>query len=164
MLFRSVTVLPVAQLASVLGVYGLSALVCFVSAALAYALLTTGRQRVAAVGAIVLVIGGVAGWGTMRIADGSLTREGTPLRVGLVQGNIPQDQKWKSGEARRIFTTYIAMTRDVVKCGAQFVMWPESSTPFMFEEDGEGGSALRELAREIRVPMLFGSEIGRAHV
>ena len=109
-----VTVLPVAQLASILGVYGLSALVSFVSAAWAYALLTTGRRRFTAVAAIVVVLGTVAGWGTRRIADGSLTREGTPLRVGLVQGNIPQDQKWKTGEARRIFTTYIAMTRDVV--------------------------------------------------
>ena len=153
-----VTVLPVAQLASVLGVYGLSALVSLVSAGIAYALLTSGRQRVMAVGAIAVVLASVAGWGTLRIADGSLTREGTPIRVGLVQGNIPQDQKWKSGEARRIFTTYVAMTRDAVKRGAEFVMWPESSTPFMFEEDGEGGSALRDLARETRVPILFGSD------
>ena len=153
-----VTVLPVAQLASALGVYGLSALVSCVSAAIAYALLTTGRQRVAAVAAIAVVLGTVGGWGTWRIADGSLTREGTPLRVGLVQGNIPQDQKWKSGEARRIFTTYLAMTRDVVKRGAEFVMWPESSTPFMFEEDGEGESTLRALARETGVPILFGSD------
>ena len=40
-----VTVLPVAQLASVLGVYGLSALVAFVNAALAYSLLTRGRSE-----------------------------------------------------------------------------------------------------------------------
>src|SRR5205814_2746145 len=72
-----VTVLPVAQLASVLGVYGLSALVSCVSAAIAYALLTNGRQRVAAICAIVVVLGTVAGWGTRRIAEGSLTREGT---------------------------------------------------------------------------------------
>ena len=42
-----VTVLPVAQLASVLGVYGLSALVAFVNAALACAVLFRGRQRIA---------------------------------------------------------------------------------------------------------------------
>ena len=153
-----VTVLPVAQLASVVGVYGLSALVSLVSAALAYALLTNGRQRLAAVAAIVIVLGTTAGWGTWRIAEGSLTREGTPLRVGLVQANIPQDQKWKTGEARRIFTTYLAMTRDVVKRGAEIVLWPESSTPFLFEEDAAAGAALRDLAREIRVPLLFGSD------
>jgi apolipoprotein N-acyltransferase len=153
-----VTVLPVAQLASVLGVYGLSALVSFVSAAIAYALLVPGGARIAAIAAAFVTLTAVAGWGTWRIADGSLTRQGTPIRVGLVQGNIAQGEKWNPREARRIFTTHVAMTRDLVKRGAEFVMWPESSTPFMFEEDEEGGTAVRDLAREVRVPILLGSD------
>jgi apolipoprotein N-acyltransferase len=92
------------------------------------------------------------------VADGALTREGTPLRVGLIQGNIAQEDKWNPREARRIFTTYIAMTRDAVRRGAGLVIWPESSTPFMFEEDEIGEAALRDLAREVRVPILFGSD------
>jgi apolipoprotein N-acyltransferase len=57
-----VTVLPVAQLASVFGVYGLSALVALVNAAIAFALLNTGRTRVKALAVpivLVLAIGGV---------------------------------------------------------------------------------------------------------
>ena len=46
-----VTMLAVAQVASVLGVYGLSALVAFVNAAIAFALLTTGRSRAMAIAA-----------------------------------------------------------------------------------------------------------------
>jgi len=83
-----VTVLPVAQLASVCGVYGVSALVVLVNAAIAYALLTKGRQRVTALVTVSVVLVALAGWGSWRIADGSLTRQGTPIRVGLVQGNI----------------------------------------------------------------------------
>jgi apolipoprotein N-acyltransferase len=153
-----VTVLPVAQFASVVGVYGLSALVAFVSAGIAYALLTTARQRIKAIAAVVVVLGAVAGWGTWRIADGSLTREGTPIRVGLVQGNIAQEIKWRPEQARTIFTTYVAMTRDVVRRGAQFVIWPESSTPFTFEGHPTGEPAMRDLAREVGVPILFGSD------
>ena len=153
-----VTVLPVAQLASVFGVYGLSALVAFVSASLAYAALTAGRARFVGFGAAALVVAAVAVWGVLRISDGSLTREGTPLRVGLIQGNIAQEDKWNPQQARRIFTTYIAMTRDAVRRGAEFVIWPESSTPFMFEEDDIGETAVRDLARELRVPILFGSD------
>jgi apolipoprotein N-acyltransferase len=92
------------------------------------------------------------------VADGALTRDGTPLRVGLIQANIAQADKWNPREARRIFTTYVAMTRDAVRRGAEFVIWPESSTPFMFEEDDIGEQELRALAREVRVPMLFGSD------
>ena len=153
-----VTVLPVAQLASVLGVYGLSALVAYVNGSLAYALVTGGRARVAAVAAAFAALTAVGGWGVWRVADGALVREGTPVRIGLIQGNIAQDDKWNPGEARRIFTTYIAMTRDAVRRGAQFVIWPESSTPFMFEEDPAGAEALRALAREVQVPILFGSD------
>ena len=153
-----VTVLPVAQLASVLGVYGLSGLVAFVNAAIASAVLTRGRQRTLAVAAAIVLLAGVGAWGALRVADGALTREGTSLRVGLIQGNIAQEDKWNPREARRIFTTYIAMTRDAVRRGAEFVIWPESSTPFMFEEDDVGETTLRELARELQVPILFGSD------
>ncbi len=152
-----VTVLPVAQLASVLGVYGLSLLVAFINAVIAYALLTDGRARMKAVAAGALTLALTAGWGTWRVAEGSLTRAGTPLRVGLVQGNIAQEDKWNPDEAYRIFTTYVAMSRDVVRRGAQFVLWPESSTPFPFEEH-VWGDTVRSLTREIGVPLLFGSD------
>jgi apolipoprotein N-acyltransferase len=153
-----VDVLPVAQLASVLGVYGVSALVALVNAAIAFALLTSGRERALAIATAVVVLVSVGAWGSWRIAEGTLTREGTPLRVGLVQGNIAQADKWNPREARRIFTTHIAMTREVVRRGAEYVLWPESSTPFMFEEDEEGEAAMRALARELEVPILFGSD------
>jgi len=150
-----VTVLPIVQIASVAGVYGLSALVAFVNATIAYALLTSGRSRSRAIAAVVVVLVAIAGWGSWRIADGSLTREGSPIRVGLVQGNIEQTLKWRPEEARRIFTTYVAMTRDAVRRGAEYIIWPESSTPFTFEDDPV---AMRELAREVGVPILFGSD------
>jgi apolipoprotein N-acyltransferase len=156
-----VTVLPVAQVASVLGVYGLSALVAYINATLAFALVTSGTRRAMAVASAVVVLIVIGGWGAWRIADGSLTREGTPIRVGLVQGNIAQEDKWNPAHARRIFTTYLAMTRDVVRRGAQYVIWPESSTPFTFEDplaNPEGDAVLRQLAREVRVPVLVGSD------
>ena len=48
-----------------------------------------------------------------------LLEQAPPLRVGLVQANIAQADKWDPRQARRIFTTYIAMTRDAVKRGAR---------------------------------------------
>jgi apolipoprotein N-acyltransferase len=153
-----VTVLSIAQLASVFGVYGLSAVVAFVNAAIAFALLAGTRERVRAIAAVAALIVVTGAWGTWRIRDGSLTRAGTPIRVGLVQANIEQTAKWDPKQARRIFTTHIAMTRDLVKRGAQYVMWPESSTPFMFEQDEAGQAQMRALAREVHVPILFGSD------
>ena len=58
-----VTVLPVAQLASVFGVYGLSALVAFVNASLAYAALSAGRARLVGFGVAALVVSAGRGLG-----------------------------------------------------------------------------------------------------
>ena len=155
-----VTVLAVAQVASVFGVYGLSALVALVNAAIAFTLLSTGRSRIIAGAATVALLVGIAAWGSWRVSEGSLTREGTTLRVGLIQGNVPQSEKLNPTPQsdRRIFTSYLAMTRDAVRRGAEYVIWPESSTPFTFGHDAVGEAALRELAREVGVPILFGSD------
>ena len=153
-----VEVLPIAQLASVMGVYGLSALVAAVNVAVMVAFLASGRIRWITVGAAVLGLAAAGGWGSWRIARGALLEQAAPLRVGLVQANIAQADKWDPRQARRIITTYMAMSRDAVKRGAEFVIWPESSTPEMFEEDAGVGEAVRGLARELRVPLLFGSD------
>jgi apolipoprotein N-acyltransferase len=132
--------------------------VAFVNASIALALLTRGRARTTALMTAAVALTAIGLWGTQRIADGSLTRQGTPIRVGLAQGNIAQSDKWDADAAPRIFTTYIGLTRELVSRGAQYVIWPESATPFTFESHPAGEQAMRDLAREVRVPILFGSD------
>ena len=150
--------LPLAQVASLVGVYGLSWLLATLHASLALAALTKARTQMSAVVAALVIVAGPSMWGAARINDGRLTREGTPVQVGLIQGNIPQEEKWNPGSAFTIFDRYLAMTRQAVAQGAQFVMWPESSTPFFFEEDIGGAEALRKVARETGATILFGSD------
>jgi apolipoprotein N-acyltransferase len=152
-----VTVLPIAQVASAFGVYGLSALLAFVSSAIAYALVVPPK-RVRPLAVALLVVFGSGAWGAWRIGRGDYARDGTAIRVGLVQGNIAQQDKWDPRQARRIFTTHISMTREAAARGATYVIWPESATPFMFEESSGGAEALRALARELKVTILFGSD------
>ena len=153
-----VTVLPIVQLASVAGVYGLSLLVATVNALLALALVSAGRRRHVLLGAAVAVPLLCAAGGIVRLREGSLLTAGEPLTVGLVQPNIAQATKWDSSQARRIFTTHVAITRDVARRGAQFVLWPESSLPFRFDDHAEGRAALEELARDLDIHLLFGAD------
>jgi len=156
--YSQAAVLPIAQLASVVGVYGMSAFVTMVSAAAAYATLERGpsRWRVAAVVGALVLVAGVAG--AARLRDSRLTREGTPLRVAVVQGNILQDQKWDPAMRDAIMQRYIDMSREAIGNGAQFILWPESSTPLPYEQDLPRGEAIRRLAREARVTLLIGSD------
>jgi apolipoprotein N-acyltransferase len=153
-----ITLVPVAQLASLFGVYGLSGFLIALSTLIAVAVTASGRQRAWTAGAAVVLLAGVSLWGSARVADGRLTREGTPLTVGLIQPNISQQDKWNPalvGEIERRFTT---LTRRAVADGAQAVLWPESSTPYLFNEDAVHAETVRQLVRESGVPLLFGTD------
>jgi apolipoprotein N-acyltransferase len=165
--YSQTSVLPVAQLASIFGVYGISLLIVSVSAALAmlapagrpgHGLKTVPYARFAPIAAVLVVVFAVAVWGSRRAAAAEWTRAGTPIRVGLIQGNVLQDQKWDASRASTIFDDYLAKSRQAIGQGAQFVLWPESASPFMFNEDAIAADRIRAVAREAQVPILVGSD------
>jgi apolipoprotein N-acyltransferase len=153
--YSQVTVLPIAQLASLFGVYGLSMLLAAVSAALAFA--ATAR-RWAPLVAVLAVVLAVAVWGSRRVAASEWTRAGEPIRIGMIQGNVDQGQKWDVTRASAIFQDYVNLTRQAIREGSQLVLWPESSTPFLFEENLPAANVVRTLAEQARVPIVFGSD------
>jgi apolipoprotein N-acyltransferase len=164
--YSQVTVLPIAQLASLFGVYGLSMLVAAVSAALAFAAAGPRQGPVRympAAGAVMIVLA-IAVWGSRRVAASEWTRAGEPIRIGMIQGNVDQAQKWDVKRASAIFQDYVNLTRQAIREGAQLVLWPESSTPFLFEENLPAAAVVRTLAQQARVPIVFGSDqIERGH-
>jgi len=160
--YSQTSVLPIAQFASVFGVYGLSMLVASVSAAVAmYATARSGPAKAGhylPAGLVLAVLITVAVWGSLRASRAEWTHTGDPIRVGLIQGNINQDEKTQAGRAAGIFQDYLRMTRQAIGEGAEFVIWPESSTPFRFEDDVRAAAQIRTLAQQARVPILFGSD------
>ena len=181
--YSQTSVLPIAQWASVFGVYGVSALVVSVSAGLAMALqsvvapvsprasfrrddATAGSPvppraafwRFAPAVAPLVVVAAVAFWGSIRLQQSALTREGESVRVGLIQGNVDQGEKWKPARADAIFDQYLRMTEEAIRAGAQVVLWPEASMPFFFEEESAKTDRVRAIAKQAGVPILVGSD------
>jgi apolipoprotein N-acyltransferase len=97
-------------------------------------------------------------WGSQRAARADLTRDGQPVNVGLVQGNVDQAEKWNEQRAASIFANYLDLTQQAIARGADIVLWPESSTPFFFEEDHAGADRVRAVAKQAHVPILLGSD------
>jgi len=156
--YSQVTVLPVAQLASVLGVYGLSALLAFTATAAAYAMTARGRSRLIVAGSTAALVAAVAVWGSARLRASVLLSHGDPVRVAVLQGNVAQDEKWDPAMRGEITDRYLTMTRQALAERATFIMWPESSTPLPFEQDLVGGAAIRRLAVESGATLLVGSD------
>jgi apolipoprotein N-acyltransferase len=168
--YSQTSVLPIAQTASVVGVYGLSAVVASTSAALAFAA-TVPRDggernrrppiwrsafRPLLIVLLVLVVLGV--WGEWRIGRGELVASGETLRVGLIQANVSIEEKLETRQAFAIFTRYLRLSREALAKGATTLIWPESSTPFAFGLDLTGSEQVRALARDAHASILLGSD------
>lgn len=120
-----------AGLAPVLGVYGLSALLLTGAGALVTLGLGTRRERVLA--GIVLVL--------IWVVPGSLlgvvwTRPSGPaITIAIVQGAIPQDEKWQDAHRDVQLNTYRDLTRQAL--GAQVIFWPEAALPDVAQHLGD---------------------------
>jgi apolipoprotein N-acyltransferase len=152
-----VTFLPVAQLASLVGVFGLSWFVALLNTGFALAAMSEGRRRIIIAGSTLGFIVAASVWGGMRLADNTLTN-GAPIRVGIIQGNVAQSDKWDPARAGMILNRYLQLSREAAANGAQLLIWPEASTPFYFEDSPAGSSMIRSMVRERGIPLLLGSD------
>ncbi len=112
-----------AALAPVLGVYGVSALLLLGAGAVVTLLLGARRERVLA--AIVLVLIWVVPWSLRGIAW--TQPAGPAVSVAIVQGAIPEDEKWQAAHRDAQMDTYRDLTRQAL--GAQLIIWPEAALP-----------------------------------
>lgn len=151
-----VTFLPIAQLASVVGVYGLSIFVALLNTGFSIVAMSDGRRRLIAGSSTIGMLIVVSLWGGWRLSSNGLT-SGPSITVGLIQGNIAQSDKWNPARAGMILNRYIELTQQAVQKGAKFVIWPESSTPFYFENH-PAGNIIRQMVRQIGTPLLLGSD------
>ena len=127
--YSQVPASPLAGYAPLLGVYGVSFLLALTAALLAWGVTLRGKpaQRVwAGVAVLALAIGGQA----LRGVDWT-TPDGAPTSVALLQGNIPQDMKWKPEKTHATLETYARMA---AASPAQLIVLPETALP-LFESD-----------------------------
>jgi apolipoprotein N-acyltransferase len=170
--YSQTSVLPIAQVASVVGVYGLSMLVASVSVALADLLnqmtaadVTHSSMRASwswrsltpMIGVLV-VTAGIGIWGSRRVANNDLARAGEPIRIAMIQGNVSLQERSDPARVPIIFDNYLRMTQQAIARGAELVIWPESATPFVFENDPAAAARIRTLAQQARIPILLGSD------
>ena len=154
--------LPLAQFASVFGVYGISFLLVFGSMTLLGVCQLRrrlpSREWVPATGALVLV----AAWGGWAMSRSP--EERGFIRFALVQPAIPQLVKDHPGRSFEMFRTRtLRLTDDAVQDNrmADVIVWPETATPHWFLQDGmaEPREALLGLARDANLWMIIGSAV-----
>lgn len=110
-------------LAPVVGQFGLGLLTLLLAGGLVAALLGDKRIRMV-VAALYLVI-----WGAAFAVRGIEWTDtySRPISVAVVQGAIPQDEKWIGENLDAILELYKTRTREAH--GAALIVWPESAIP-----------------------------------
>ena len=112
-----------ASFAPVTGVYGISAL-CLVSAGALVTLLQGPRRACIAAAAVL-----IAPW-ALALLLGRIEWThpvGAPVKVAIIQGAIPQDQKWLDANRDTTLRLYRDLTATVL--GTPLIVWPESAPP-----------------------------------
>ncbi|HXF08167.1 MAG TPA: apolipoprotein N-acyltransferase [Candidatus Acidoferrales bacterium] len=115
--------------APVFGVLGIGAVLAGTATALEFIRTTaSGRGR----GLALAILLGVWTCGAALRAVSWTHPEGPPLAVALVQGNVPQENKWDARRADEILARYAELTQPLL--GTSLIVWPEAALPRVYHE------------------------------
>ena len=162
-------VLPLAQLASLVGVYGVSFIIVMANSALAdWILFRFGEKPFKQLGqpvpslykpgyGILITAGmilavGLYGWVTLQ-NDAS----GKPFSLAVVQGNIPLEYRYKREYQESILTKYEDISLAAAQRHPELIIWPEASTPGFVLKNISLFQRMVEIIRKTNTYFVVGS-------
>lgn len=143
---------PLRGYAPLLGIYGIT-LVCAVSAGL---LLWLWRERSKAAlwGVALLLALWLGGYGLAQTSW--TTAVDAPLRVTMIQGNVPQDTKWDPDAIRLRLDRYAGLTRQHLE-ESDLIIWPENSITVYYRRLADGYFAtLSQQLQQTQTDLILG--------
>ena len=150
--------LTLIQCADLTGAWGVSYLIVLVNVAFTDLLTQRSRPSLRTLTLAVLAVVAALGYGVWRLQH---LPAGPAVRVAVVQGNIPQEEKWDESQRESILTRYEALTREALRSRPHFIVWPETSTPGYLGLDEEITQRVSALSSSAGLPMLVGAPMGR---
>lgn len=116
---------PLAALAAVGGIHLVTFAIAVTAGAMVVLVHQAGRARFA--GAAFALAFWIAGW---LLGDREWTRPaGEPVSIALLQGAIPQDEKWLEENRAATLDLYRKLNREALP--ARIIVWPESAIPVL---------------------------------
>lgn len=153
---------PLIQVAAFTGVYGVSFVVIWGSAAILMAVLVL-TQRPAArslwAAELILPVLAVAGLFTYGMRQ---VRNAEPpsrtIRVALLQPAIPQTLIWDSSKNLERFQEVLRLSESALTNKPDLLIWPESAVPALLRQDQDTHDAITGLARDHSTWMIIGAD------
>ena len=130
------------QISDLFGIYGVTALVIWINLALLemFSLLRNKsfqkKSGMRILFVFILTLSTLFYGAHQKSKVESISNQSPHFQLALLQGNIPQDEKWLLEKAEDILKIYQDMTREAFsKKQVQLVIWPEASFPYEIARD-----------------------------
>lgn len=149
--------IPLIQIASITGVYGISFLIVWFSVSLFFAALQIRRKNQAnpwiwasdmILPCMVIMI--TIAFGFFRI--GTISELSTPIKFALVQPSIPQQLIWATGSDEKRLAKVLELSELALLSKPDVLIWPESSAPITREK----WPKVEQMLQAANVPLILG--------
>lgn len=149
--------LPVARLASVVGVYGVSFFIIFVNVSIWFALECYSarahfwravRKLFYASFAFLII--------ALHFSQVRAPEASRQIAVSVIQGNIPQTEKWDPEFKAQIIETYRKLTELAAASEPDLIVWPEAAWPGILNREPEQKQIL-DIVKAAKSHLLIGS-------
>jgi apolipoprotein N-acyltransferase len=96
-------------------------------------------------------------YGYFKIYHLPLTPYPLPLKISVVQANIPQELKWNPQSNNYIMRQYFTVSQEVIKDHPDLIIWPEAALPVVLEEEPAYYEEVKDFVKKIKLPLLLGA-------
>ncbi len=152
--------LPLIQMAEITGVYGLSFIIVLVNITLyqVFCQWINRRFPLREVIITILILLGflIYGYVSIGMVDRQITKNPS-VKIGLVQGNIDQSIKWNESFQQETLRIYERLSLKVAQEKPDLIIWPETATPFFFQDEKGYQSLIFEIPKKTEAFLLFGT-------
>lgn len=105
----------------------------------------------------VILIGVLFFYGSWRLNGAPPVGKEGGLKVGLLQGNMTIEVKWKPEYLKENIQRYFDLSRKAAAEGAQLIVWPETATPTYLVQYRGQFRRFKEFVDSLGVPILTGT-------
>ncbi len=160
--YSQYALLPMIQIADIGSIYAVGFVIVLVNGGV-YLIARSLRERASIAWRPLLltaaVLAGTFAYGSLRLSQGMEEKEG--ISLGVIQGNIPQHQKWNRTFQDRTVEHYKALSRSALQEGTGerpgLIIWPEAALPFIFDTEVEYQEALIAMVKDQGFDLLVGA-------
>jgi len=155
-------ILPVIQIASITGIYGVSLLLVWFSVSLVSAFLNLVNQPTRTRGwpgdliVPLLAVAAAAAYGVRRTTQPKPFER--TVSVALVQPSIPQTLIWDPNENTNRFNQLLELSERALAAKPDLLIWPEAAVPNMLRYEPDNYESITNLLARHKVWMILGAD------